>query len=162
MNSFAIILWFALIPTCFSQLKACYQATDGELAGDFPCNPDANVSSCCASGNICSSNLYCISAGNQQNYVGTCTDKTWSSPACPFNLSPFLLFSPSWSINVNQNRLTVAAFSVRRKIQWFLGQIQLPAQHHAMPGRNSLPVRQQQDLLRRKQRHQGNPLQLQQ
>ncbi|KAM0803628.1 hypothetical protein BDR22DRAFT_42108 [Usnea florida] len=93
MHSFAIVLWTALIPTCFSQLKACYQATDGELAGDFPCNPDANVSSCCASGNVCSTNLYCIAASNQQKYVGTCTDKTWTSPACPLNLTTGLPFN---------------------------------------------------------------------
>lgn len=93
MYTFSIILWSVLIHICHGQLKACYQAVNEELAGDFPCDPDANVSSCCASGNICSSNLYCVSASNHQEYVGTCTDKTWSSPACPFNLSASLLFT---------------------------------------------------------------------
>ena len=95
MYIFVIVLWYLLIHTCYSQLKACYQAVDEELAGDFPCDPDADVSSCCASGNICSSNLYCVSASNGQRYVGTCTDKTWSSPACPFNLSLSLLLNLS-------------------------------------------------------------------
>lgn len=96
MYTSATVFWFFLIHTCSSQLKACYQALDEELAGDFPCNPDATVSSCCASGNICSSNLYCISEMNKQNYVGTCTDKTWSSPACPFNLSSSCLLHSSF------------------------------------------------------------------
>ena len=91
----SILLWsLLLIKICLGQLKACYQAVEGQVAGDFPCNPDANVSSCCSPGNICSSNLFCISASNHQNYVGTCTDRTWSSPACPFNLSWCLLLIP--------------------------------------------------------------------
>lgn len=87
MYTLPVIVWSVLIHSCFCQLKACYEAVDEELADNFPCDPNANVSSCCASGNVCSSNLYCVSASNQQKYVGTCTDKTWSSPACPFNLT---------------------------------------------------------------------------
>lgn len=87
MYKFAIVSWSVLLHVCNAQLKACYQAVDNEVSGDFPCNPDADISSCCSSGNVCSSNLYCVSASNQQNYVGTCTDKTWSSSACPFNLT---------------------------------------------------------------------------
>lgn len=102
MSTFAILLWSLLINNCFGQLKACYQAFEGEVSGDFPCNPDANVSSCCAPGNICSSNLFCISASNKQDYVGTCTDRTWSSPACPFNLSWCLSLVLSYTNKVHK------------------------------------------------------------
>ena len=117
MYTFAITLLFSFVHTCFCQLQVCYQAVDGEVAGDFPCDPDANVSSCCSPGNICSSNLYCISASNQQNYVGTCTDMTWNSPACPFNLSPYLLDSSSAS-NIEIS-LTIAALATGRLDPWY-------------------------------------------
>ena len=106
---FAITLWSVFIQVCFCQLQVCYQAVDGEVAGDFPCDPDAPISSCCAPGNICSSNLYCISASNQQDYVGTCTDVTWSSPACPFNISLCLL-----GVSSTEIPLTIAALATGR------------------------------------------------
>lgn len=111
MSTFVILLWSLLVNNCFGQLKACYQAFEGEVAGDFPCNPDANVSSCCAPGNICSSNLFCTSASNKQDYVGTCTDRTWSSPACPFNLSWCLLLVPSYTSKVNKPLIIAALAS---------------------------------------------------
>ena len=106
MYKFAIVSWSVLLHVCNAQLKACYQAVDNEVSGDFPCNPDADISSCCSSGNVCSSNLYCVSASNQQNYVGTCTDKTWSSSACPFNLSSSQFVVPQ---SKNTEPLTIAA-----------------------------------------------------
>lgn len=111
MSTFSILLLFLSVNNCFGQLKACYQAFEGEVAGDFPCNPDANVSSCCAPGNICSSNLFCISASNQQDYVGTCTDRTWSSPACPFHLNWCLLLVLSYTSKVYKPLIIAALAS---------------------------------------------------
>ena len=111
MSTFAILLWSLLLDNCFGQLKACYQAFEREVSGDFPCNPDANVSSCCAPGNICSSNLLCTSASNRQDYVGTCTDVTWSSPACPFNLSWCLLLVLSYTSKGYKPLITAALAS---------------------------------------------------
>ena len=64
---------------------------DGRPSPDFPCDPDANVSSCCGGGSKCVTNLYCTSPYDQASLViGTCTDRSWESVACPFKLGQLL------------------------------------------------------------------------
>ena len=62
-------------------LKQCYKAT-GQLSNDLPCNPFANVSACCGEGSVCISNLFCITPWSSE-VPGTCTDPSFSDPACP-------------------------------------------------------------------------------
>ncbi|KAF2648328.1 hypothetical protein K491DRAFT_784133 [Lophiostoma macrostomum CBS 122681] len=68
----------------------CYMPS-GDLTNDQPCNPDADVSQCCALGDFCTSNHLCLppnflnSTGGStvSLYIrGTCTDDSWQSPEC--------------------------------------------------------------------------------
>ena len=53
-------------------------------SGDTPCDPDAPVSACCGAGSICISNLHCYDVNlTTPNVPGTCTDQSFSDPACP-------------------------------------------------------------------------------
>ena len=55
-----------------------------DASGDIPCDPYAQVSACCGAGSICISNLYCYAAFFETPSVtGTCTDQSFSDPACP-------------------------------------------------------------------------------
>ena len=76
-----LLLHFFLARYCFCQLKQCYDP-DGELSTDLPCDPSASVSACCGQSWTCVTNLYCSQGGSK--YVGSCTDKAWRDPACPF------------------------------------------------------------------------------
>lgn len=58
--------------------------TGTDDSGDVPCDPDAQVSACCGAGSICLSNLYCYDANiTTANVPGTCTDQSFTDPACP-------------------------------------------------------------------------------
>ena len=53
-------------------------------SGDTPCDPDAPISACCGAGSICISNLHCYDVNiTTPNVPGTCTDQSFSDPACP-------------------------------------------------------------------------------
>lgn len=63
----------------------CYFANQIQ-SGNMPCDPKAEVSSCCTPGFICLSNGLCEPSVNQSQYVtpyfsSTCTDYTWNSPS---------------------------------------------------------------------------------
>lgn len=70
--------------TCYryaNQIR--YTGTD-DAVGDVPCDPDAQVSACCGPGSICISNLHCYNANIEiRNVPGTCTDQSFTDPACP-------------------------------------------------------------------------------
>ena len=58
--------------------------TGTDSSGDTPCDPDAAVSACCGAGSICISNLYCYDVNlTTPNVPGTCTDQSFTDPACP-------------------------------------------------------------------------------
>ncbi|KAK4210106.1 hypothetical protein QBC37DRAFT_390727 [Rhypophila decipiens] len=61
--------------------RDCYWP-NGDIADkDYPCYPTENVSFCCRYGHTCLSNGLCYDG--HRNVRGGCTDKTWSSGACP-------------------------------------------------------------------------------
>ena len=78
---------------CFCQLKQCWN-DKGELTSDLPCDPSANTSACCGQGWTCSTSFYCtvkVESGRDWDGLGSCTDKTWSDPACPLPLSQLIV-----------------------------------------------------------------------
>jgi len=66
----------------------CY-FPDGLESKGSPCNPTANVSTCCGPGFVCLSNGLCTPGPNDRKtydykfYRSSCTDSTWKSSACP-------------------------------------------------------------------------------
>ena len=86
----SLIGWSLLVRYSRSQLKSCY-GSDGSETTLFPCDPDAAVSSCCGPGHyLCITNLYCHDTNTNFAIIGTCTERNWSSQACPFKLSMLL------------------------------------------------------------------------
>ncbi|KAK4121163.1 hypothetical protein N657DRAFT_647984 [Parathielavia appendiculata] len=80
---FVVLVHVGILQTC---LAKCYYP-GGFESTDIPCDPDAEVSACCANGdskvaNACLSNKLCIMpAGTIAR--GGCTDPTFTSPDCP-------------------------------------------------------------------------------
>ena len=95
-NAMIRILLFFLLSAqrSFCQLKQCWNQNGG-LRPDLPCDPSANVSACCGPGFICSTSFYCTCTDKHKDsdVLGTCTDKTWSDPACPLLLSQPMISS---------------------------------------------------------------------
>ena len=66
----------------------CY-FPDGLQSKGSPCNPTANVSTCCGPGFVCLGNGLCAPGPNDRKtydykfYRSSCTDSTWKSSACP-------------------------------------------------------------------------------
>ena len=66
----------------------CYYP-DGLESKGSPCNPTANVSTCCGPGFVCLGNGLCTPGPNDRKtydykfYRSSCTDSTWKSSACP-------------------------------------------------------------------------------
>ena len=78
-----------LLPLAFLLLSraaaTCY-FPDGDISPyDTPCNPLANASVCCFTGQACLSNELCqADTDGVITYArGTCTDQSWKSPDCP-------------------------------------------------------------------------------
>ncbi|KAL8891965.1 MAG: hypothetical protein Q9215_001076 [Flavoplaca cf. flavocitrina] len=72
-----------------AQVKQCYYLGGRSSSTDYPCNPEAETSTCCGGDWICGTNLYCESKGGDK-YQGSCTDSKWdinNNPACPFALN---------------------------------------------------------------------------
>lgn len=66
-----------------SAVKACYYPDGNQQTADTPCDASAADSHCCGSKDICLSNGLCFQVGGVQSVTrGSCTDATWSSPAC--------------------------------------------------------------------------------
>ncbi|KAL8869738.1 MAG: hypothetical protein Q9174_004044 [Haloplaca sp. 1 TL-2023] len=81
----SLLSLFSLLAQTFAQLKACYR-WNGDSAPDFPCNPEADVSACCGGGYKCGTNLFCEDEYGAM-LVGTCTDRSFTDPACPYALN---------------------------------------------------------------------------
>ena len=86
-------LFFILLSAqrSFCQLKQCWNEFF-EPRADLPCDPSANTSACCGPDYICSTSFYCT-RNDEWLGLGSCTDKTFSDPACPLDLSQ-LMISP--------------------------------------------------------------------
>jgi hypothetical protein len=85
---FAALITVLVVCTGCVAEKQCY-SPNGTLAGNTPCFPNADVSFCCGTGWVCTTNLLCVTpvidlAGNYSHLQrGTCTDPSWNSAACP-------------------------------------------------------------------------------
>lgn len=56
---------------------------DGEPDNYVPCNPDAEASMCCATWDVCVTQLgLCYNEGNQLWWRESCTDSSWQSEHC--------------------------------------------------------------------------------
>lgn len=70
--------------TCYKYSGQIGKTDTDEAGSDVPCDPNAQFSACCGAGSICISNLYCYDAAiTTPNVPGTCTDQSFTDPACP-------------------------------------------------------------------------------
>lgn len=83
--SFAIFQYVLFFLTHSFLIKATCYFPDGTPTEDIPCTTNSSVKAdyCCGKDSICFENKICL------NNIGTlargsCTDKSWNSPACPF------------------------------------------------------------------------------
>lgn len=67
-----------------TEARKCY-LPNGELEpNDQPCFPQNPESSCCGGSTyVCATNNMCAYYDGSYYVIGSCTDKTWNSPACP-------------------------------------------------------------------------------
>ncbi|WPH04567.1 Hypothetical protein R9X50_00745900 [Acrodontium crateriforme] len=70
----------ALLLLSFAAAQSCYYPDGQSISTDVPCNGTASASACCASNSFCLDNGLCYGEGVTSR--GSCTDKTWASPAC--------------------------------------------------------------------------------
>ena len=101
---FYYILGIQLLYTpVVSSQKKCYSPIGNDLtrtANHTLCRPEAPVTHCCEPEAACLDNGLCFLAFDLSISTGTCTDKTWSDPACfqgclpskPLILCRFLAF----------------------------------------------------------------------
>ncbi|RMJ06706.1 hypothetical protein CDV36_013694 [Fusarium kuroshium] len=64
----------------------CYYPDGKDATTDKPCQPDAEVSACCADGYVCMSTGMCQFVdleGTGRFARGSCTNQDWSSSSCP-------------------------------------------------------------------------------
>lgn len=74
----------ATATTCYKYSGQIGDTGTDDAVDDVPCDPNAQVSACCGAGSICISNLYCYDANiTTPNVPGTCTDQSFTGPACP-------------------------------------------------------------------------------
>ena len=127
---------------CVGQVQQCHRK-DGSALPDLPCDPSANVSSCCGQGYECVTNLACK---NRKGFllVGSCTDPTWLDPSCPFReLSEYSPKHPSDCLGTFIYHILKAnSLSRRGKLC-----LQLHPQHYSLFRWNLLSQRQERDLL---------------
>lgn len=82
---FIQLIW----PLCWAAESKCYQLDGSINDGDFPCDPSADHSVCCGSDWACLENGLCQNTQyinpdlvEGTNWLGSCTDRTWSSIEC--------------------------------------------------------------------------------
>jgi hypothetical protein len=73
----------ALLALAAGDTQHCYypDGTNAD-AGTSPCNTTAAVSACCDPRDSCTISGLCLGASGWI-YRSSCTDQTWTSPACP-------------------------------------------------------------------------------
>jgi hypothetical protein len=83
MSRFHLLL-ILFLPFFASTSRPCYLpngTVDNYAQSCFPQNPD---SSCCdGSTFVCATNNMCAKFDGSLYIIGSCTDQTWNSPACP-------------------------------------------------------------------------------
>ncbi|RHZ53107.1 uncharacterized protein CDV56_103284 [Aspergillus thermomutatus] len=80
------LAWTLFLPSISIPVQAsrtCY-LPNGEVAiNDQPCFPENPESSCCGGSTyVCATNNMCAYYDASYYVIGSCTDKTWNSPAC--------------------------------------------------------------------------------
>ncbi|KAK4197162.1 hypothetical protein QBC40DRAFT_107950 [Triangularia verruculosa] len=84
MRIFTVIAFMGLVQASLA-VKKCYYPDGREATSDSPCGPDTEDSMCCFKGSphglACLANKMCESPDGKI-IRGSCTDRTWSSPAC--------------------------------------------------------------------------------
>ncbi|KAI0468270.1 hypothetical protein F4859DRAFT_491027 [Xylaria cf. heliscus] len=84
-------LWWMVLIQCLIHFRLvdaaaskCYYPDGSAATGDSPCNPNADVSACCGSSSdsTCLNNNLCED-GKGRVIRGSCSDQSWSDPACP-------------------------------------------------------------------------------
>ncbi|KAI1269907.1 hypothetical protein F5Y18DRAFT_422867 [Xylariaceae sp. FL1019] len=79
-----LLLWlmgFAVIPGAFSE---CYFPGGAPADSFYPCGADSDSSGmCCHSDDVCTEHGVCVTLDTNVPYRGACTDKGWSTAACP-------------------------------------------------------------------------------
>lgn len=83
MAMLLLLTLLTMLSSCFAATSRCY-FPNGEESTDFPCDPDAEDSTCCSGnlGSVCLSNKLCQTSGG--NIVrAACTDQKWNSLNCP-------------------------------------------------------------------------------
>ncbi|KAE8352414.1 hypothetical protein BDV28DRAFT_157929 [Aspergillus coremiiformis] len=81
-NFFLLILVLDNVPG--SQAATCYLPSGEVAPNDQPCFPRNPISSCCGGSTyVCATNNMCAHFSGEYFVVGSCTDRTWNSPACP-------------------------------------------------------------------------------
>jgi hypothetical protein len=97
-------------------MATCYFPIGNVADGHTPCNASAEQSWCCASGNYCLSNGHCLQVtDNFSNRIGrgSCTDRTWRSPECPFECADGQLSSPPLRVPNGGSRVWLTAHAVQ-------------------------------------------------
>src|SRR5262245_38555292 len=90
-STHAVLLWLSLFAT--NVMSACF-FPNGDTVDDTPCKSGDGNSTCCGPGYACLSNGLCavseyLSFANFYSWEsgwfvrGSCTDKSWTDPACP-------------------------------------------------------------------------------
>lgn len=77
----SLLLLLAVGVLALDNVPLCYYPNGLSPSSNFACNLDANVSACCAIGDICLDNGFCGVGG--LDVRGSCTDRLWQSPECP-------------------------------------------------------------------------------
>ncbi|KAH6641907.1 transcription initiation factor IID, 18kD subunit-domain-containing protein [Chaetomium tenue] len=83
MKAFSLLVHLGLLQACLG--KKCYYPNGQEARNAYPCDPDAEHSTCCSGsawGKSCLANKLCVTPG-MRFARGSCTDPTFKSPACP-------------------------------------------------------------------------------
>jgi hypothetical protein len=71
-------LYLCLLTNLAAALNRCYYPNSKEAVDDYPCDTEAEYSSCCGAGSMCFSNRSCKGPGRTM-IRGSCTDQAWGS-----------------------------------------------------------------------------------
>jgi len=88
---FAVLYWAAVSYAQAAMSATCY-SPNGQVDPDsFPCRPDSLEkdlhSGCCSRDDTCYSDGSCGMISSNLPYIRSCTDKTWTSKACPLEIA---------------------------------------------------------------------------
>lgn len=86
LNILSTLLTILSLNVHLGYSQSCYWPNGNELAASdnfVSCGADGGDSQCCGAGHACMSNGLCFDAARGSVYRGGCTDKNWTTDACP-------------------------------------------------------------------------------